>query len=82
MSDGALSEVQFQSNEVETPLSLSASTTGSAAQATAWRNSNLGKGRPLAYSAKTRGTTYNFDSAPQPETPSSDKGAGRNDWCH
>lgn len=61
------------------PLSLSKATTGSAAQSTAWRNSSLGKGGPQAYSAKTRGTTFNWDDAASPTTlPQSDKGAGRN----
>ena len=60
------------------PLSLSKATTGSAAQATAWRNQSLGKGGPLAYSSKTRGTTFSWDDAASPSLPQSDKGAGRN----
>ena len=78
MSD-ALSESQFKSTDVELPMSLSSSTNTSAGQATAWRNSSLGKGRPLAYNAKTRGTTFSFDDAQKFEAPSSDKGAGRNE---
>jgi hypothetical protein len=60
------------------PLSLSKATTGSAAQSTAWRNSSLGKGGPLALSSKTRGTTFNWDdTSSSPSIPQSDKGAGR-----
>ena len=80
MSD-SLSASQFQPAQVDKtpPLSLSASTTGSAAQATAWRNQSLGKGGPLAYSSKTRGTTFNWDdTATSSALPRSDKGAGRN----
>jgi hypothetical protein len=80
MSD-SLSSSQFQSvqPDVALPLSLSKATTGSAAQATAWRNQSLGKGGPLAYSSKTRGTTFNWDdTAAGPSLPQSDKGAGRN----
>jgi len=81
-----LSSSQFTGQSVQysdstpPPLSLSATTTGSAAQATAWRNSSLaGSNRPLSLSKKTMGTTYKFDdtsSAPTP--PASDKGVGRN----
>jgi hypothetical protein len=80
-----LSQPQFQSGQaqpqapdVPTPLSLSKNTTGSAAQATAWSNRSLGGGKPLAYSSKTRGTTYSWDDTPQTNLPESDKGAGRN----
>ena len=55
------------------PLSLSKSTTGSVAQRTAWRSSE--GDRPASYSAKTRGTTLNWDDAEAPAMPSSDKGA-------
>ena len=68
------------SDSTPPPLSLSATTTGSAAQATAWRNSSLGgNNRPLSLSKKTMGTTYKFDdSSSSPSLPASDKGAGRN----
>jgi hypothetical protein len=63
--------------EIETPLALGKNTAGSAANATAWRNKSLGRGRPMAYSKRTAGTTYNFDendggSSP---IPKSDSGA-------
>ena len=80
MSD-SLSTSQFSPITPDTtaPLSLSKSTTGSAAQATAWRNRSLGNGSPLALSAKTRGTTFNWDdSSSSPSLPQSDKGMGRN----
>ena len=80
MSD-SLSSSQFQpvQPDITPPLSLSTATTGSAAQATAWRNQSLGKGGPLAYSSKTRGTTFSWDDAAAgPSLPQSDKGAGRN----
>lgn len=60
------------------PLALSATTTGSAAQATAWRNSSLSEGRPLSLSKKTAGTTYKFDDSTPTALPASDKGVGRN----
>ena len=61
------------------PLALSATTTGSAAQATAWRNSSLaGENRPLSLSKKTAGTTYKFDDSTPTALPASDKGVGRN----
>lgn len=52
-----------QTPDVDTPLSLSASTAGSAAQATAWKNRSLGGGRPLSLSKKTAGTTFNWDDS-------------------
>ena len=58
--------------EVETPLSLSSSTTGSVARRTAWRSSD--GGGPTPYSSKTRGSTLNWDDAQQQQLPSSDKG--------
>ena len=80
MSD-SLSSSQFSpvTPDITTPLSLSSTTTGSAAQATAWRNRSLGEGRPLSLSAKTRGTTFSWDdSSSQAPTPQADKGMGRN----
>ena len=59
------------------PLSLSKATTGSAAQATAWRNQSIGKGGPLAYSSKTRGTTFSWDDTATPTTLPTSQGAGR-----
>ena len=78
---GSISSSQFQAvqPDMTPPLSLSKATTGSAAQATAWRNSSLGKGGPQAYSSKTRGTTFSWDdTASSTPLPQSDKGAGRN----
>jgi hypothetical protein len=80
MSD-SLSSSQFSpvTPDITTPLSLSKATTGSAAQATAWRNRSLGEGRPLALSSKTQGTTFSWDdSSSQPSVPQADKGMGRN----
>ena len=64
--------------DVTPPLSLSASTFGSAAQATTWVNRNLGGEKPMSLSKKTMGTTYKFDDTTGPSLPSSDKGVGRN----
>lgn len=75
MSDSFSAKPTYQSTDVDTPLSLSSGTTGSAAQATAWRNRGLGGGRPMSYSSKTRGTTYSFDDATPTKAPESDKGA-------
>lgn len=50
-----------QTPDVDTPLSFSSSTAGSAAQATAWKNRSLGGGKPLSLSKKTAGTTFNWD---------------------
>jgi hypothetical protein len=81
----ALSSSQFDGSyeamankpRVDAPLSLSATTTGSAAGATAWRNQGLGGGRPMSYSRRTAGTTYKFDDDTKTTLPSSDKGMGR-----
>jgi hypothetical protein len=73
MSD-SLSSSQFQAAQPDMtlPLSLSKATTGSAAQATAWRSNSLGKGSPLAYSSKTKGSTFNWDdTAASPTIPQS-----------
>lgn len=65
--------------DVEAPLSLSKSTFGSAASATAWKNRSLGGGKPLSLSNKTMGTTFNWDdTSSTPSVPQSDRGAGRN----
>jgi hypothetical protein len=80
MSD-SLSSSQFTpvTPDITAPLSLSKATTGSAAQATAWRSNSLGRSGPQAYSSKTRGTTFNWDdTAASPSLPQSDKGMGRN----
>lgn len=60
------------------PLSLSASTFGSAAQATSWVNRSLGGGKPMSLSKKTAGTTFKFDDDSGPSLPKSDRGAGMN----
>lgn len=76
-----LSSTQFGGEdsqpEIETPLALGKNTAGSAANATAWRNKSLGRGRPMSYSSKTAGTTYNFDdnSGAAAPVPKSDSGA-------
>ena len=75
MSDNFSGRATADTPEVDAPLSLSSGTTGSAAQATAWRNRSLGGGRPLAYSSKTRGTTFSFDDSTPTKAPESDKGA-------
>jgi hypothetical protein len=58
---GANNSMTPQTPDVDTPLSFSSSTAGSAAQATAWKNRNIGGGRPLALSKRTMGTTFNWD---------------------
>jgi hypothetical protein len=58
---------------IDTPLSLSASTTGSVARRTAWRSSD--SSGPTPYSSKTRGSTLNWDDAQAQTLPTSDKGA-------
>ena len=60
-------------HRVRSPLSLGKATTGSVAQRTAWR-SNEGD-TPSAYSAKTSGSTLNWDDAPAASLPKSDTGA-------
>ena len=61
--------------DITPPLSLGASTFGSAAQATSWVNRSLGGGKPMSLSKKTMGTTFNFDDGnSMPNIPSSDKG--------
>ena len=77
-----LSSSQFGSSDdgmanIDIPLSLSSSTEGSAAQATAWRSRTMSN-RPLSLSSKTRGTVYNWDdNSSSPSLPQSDKGMGR-----
>lgn len=78
----ALSSSQFGDDDalkqryIDTPLSLSRSTNTSTGVATAWRNKDLGHGKPLAYNAKTAGSSYKFDDdGAKTELPSSDKGA-------
>lgn len=75
MSDNFSGNPTHHGPDVDAPLSLSSGTTGSAAQATAWRNRSLGGGRPLAYSSKTAGTTFKWDDATPTKAPESDKGA-------
>ena len=74
----SISSSQFSGYEqqpnVTPPLSLSAGTTGSVASRLAWRSNERGSS-PAAYSSKTRGTTLNWDDAPQAQLPTSDKGA-------
>jgi hypothetical protein len=78
MSD-SISASQFQAvrPDMTPPLSLSKATTGSAAQATAWRNQSIGKGGPLAYSSKTRGTTFSWDDTPATPSAPQSQGSGR-----
>jgi hypothetical protein len=78
MSD-SISASQFQAvrPDMTPPLSLSKATTGSAAQATAWRNQSIGKGGPLAYSSKTRGTTFSWDDAAATPSAPQSQGSGR-----
>jgi hypothetical protein len=66
--------------DTPTPLSLSAGTSSSAKQATAWRNKGLGGRGPLSLSKNTAGTTYSWDdnTSGSSSIPASDKGAGRN----
>jgi hypothetical protein len=71
-----ISSTQFKgAAEVQSPLSLSSSTTGSLAQQTAWRSPS---GAPL--SARNRGTTLSWgDEKSSNPIPKSDKGTGRNE---
>ena len=76
-----LSSSQFGAGDsdtpsVDVPMSLSASTTGSVAQQTAWRTPRRGQ-TPMAYSKRNSGTTFSWDDATMPQMPSSDRGAGR-----
>lgn len=75
MSDNFSGNPTHHGPDVDAPLSLSSGTTGSTAQATAWRNRSLGGGRPLSLSSKTAGTTFRWDDATPTKTPESDKGA-------
>ena len=75
MSDNFSGQAIHHGPDVDAPLSLSSSTTGSANQATAWRTRGLGGGRPLSLSSKTAGTTFKWDDATPTAAPESDKGA-------
>lgn len=46
-----------------TPLSLSANTAGSNAQATAWRTSSADPTHPASYTAQSSGSIRNFNAA-------------------
>ena len=71
-----ISSTQFKGTaNVEAPLSLSKTTTGSLAQQTAWRSP---VGAPL--SSRNRGTTLSWgDEQSSNPLPKSDKGMGRNE---
>lgn len=75
MKDNFSGQATPDAPEVESPLSLSSSTVGSANQATAWRNRSLGHGKPMALSSKTSGSTYKWEDSSQTNLPESDKGA-------
>lgn len=78
ISSSQFSGVDSVTPDTTPPLSLSASTFGSAAQATSWVNRSLGAGKPMSLSKKTMGTTFKFDDDSSPSLPKSDKGAGMN----
>ena len=75
MNDNFTVQQTHHGQDTEAPLSLSSGTTGSANQATAWRNRSLGGGRPLSLSSKTAGTTFKWDDATPTAAPKADRGA-------
>ena len=77
LSSAQQSSLDASKDVPDAPMSYSSNTSSSAAQATAWRTRSLGGGKPLAWSRKTGGTTFNWDDSSQTNLPSSDKGAGR-----
>jgi len=75
-----LSSSQFGGGDTPSPsipMALSASTTGSIAQQTAWRTPRRDSA-PLSYSKRNAGTTYKWDDDKLPQMPGSDRGAGSN----
>lgn len=66
------------SSNIDTPVSLGASTAGTYAQKTAWKTREMGRGRPLPYSKRSAGSTYRWDDDNSPTVPKSDKGVGKN----
>jgi len=72
------SDSSSPSLEVESPMSLGSSTTGSFQQRTSWRTPRGPRQMPLSYSKRTAGTTFKFDDDSAPSLPSADKGVGRN----
>ena len=73
-----ISSSQF-GGDVQTPMALGSSTTGTFAQSTAWRTPR-GGGAPAPYSKRTMGTTMKWDDDNSgPSIPKADKGVGRND---
>jgi len=59
---GSTGDMFQQHPQVAAPLSLSSSTSGSAAQATAWRTRGLSdSGSPLPLSSRTEGSVYKFE---------------------
>lgn len=65
------------SQNLDTPVSLGASTSGTYAQQTAWKTREMGRGRPLPYSKRSAGSTYRWDDDNSPTVPQADKGAGK-----
>lgn len=69
-----------QFGDVQTPMALGSSTTGTFAQNTAWRTSRGAGSPPSPYSKRTMGTTMKWDDDNSgPSIPKADKGVGRND---
>lgn len=65
------------SQNLDTPVSLGASTAGTYAQQTAWRTREMGRGRPLPYSKRSAGSTYRFDDDSSSTIPQSETGPGK-----
>lgn len=65
------------SQNLDTPVSLGASTAGTYAQSTAWKTREMGRGRPLPYSKRSAGSTYRWDDDNSPTVPQADKGVGK-----
>jgi hypothetical protein len=74
--DGFVDSYRAKPLDVDSPMSLGSSTTGSFQQRTAWRTPRGGQ-MPLSYSRRTSGTTFKFDDDASPSMPRSDKGEGK-----
>lgn len=73
---GGTGQMIHHAARIKAPLALGAGTAGSVAQRTAWRSNDPEADIPVAYSAKTSGTTLNWDAGNKETTiPSSDRGA-------
>lgn len=75
-NDGFVNSYKAEPLDVDSPMSLGSSTTGSFQQRTSWRTPRGPRQTPLSYSKRTAGTTFNFDNDSSP-APKFDSGSDK-----